>query len=369
MDVPDGTGDFGTPNTIRRKGFIICNLPKKSRPSAGNVLQHFWADAGSRVTIEGDEPITFIVSITPGEVLAVKAYKEFNGERTLTLVPASLYTVETVNYGSVTAVQVTTTKPLSTIEDQGWEDQIYVSFESTIGPNPVDILEYIIDNYTDLTYDSTSFDAVKTSLTNLGNNMAILDRRNTVDLIRDIAFLNRCAVWVSNGVFYLKYLPLEPASDLTITTADFRFRIHRSEHCRYGGLGHKVRGGVATERGGGRTTEDHPAEQRLQVRDEGRDVRLVHTQPTGHYSKVSHVLDDSHVQLVEAYQLQTDSCIYCSWKPSTLSTLDMPDYVASSAVKSVVEDARYDSNSQSVKVTCLVPVRTGEMEPYELFLA
>ena len=61
-----------------------------------------------------------------------------------------------------------------------------MSFESTIGPNPVDILEYIIPRYTDLTFDSTSFDAVKASLDNggnvLGNNMAILDRPNTVDL-------------------------------------------------------------------------------------------------------------------------------------------------------------------------------------------
>ena len=28
---------------------------------------------------------------------------------------------------------------------------------------------------------------------------------------------------MKNGVFHLKYLPVEPASDLTITTSDFRF--------------------------------------------------------------------------------------------------------------------------------------------------
>ena len=40
-----------------------------------------------------DEPITYIVSIVPGTVLAVKAYKQLTGERKLVDVPADLYTV------------------------------------------------------------------------------------------------------------------------------------------------------------------------------------------------------------------------------------------------------------------------------------
>ena len=50
--------------------------------------------------------LTYVASITPGTVLAVKAYQTLDGVRQLTLVPRSYYTVATQNYGSVTAVQV-----------------------------------------------------------------------------------------------------------------------------------------------------------------------------------------------------------------------------------------------------------------------
>jgi hypothetical protein len=78
------------------------------------------------------EPITYIVSITPGTVLAVKAYKQFTGERRLIAVPSDLYRVETKVYGTVTAVQLVFNRPLSSIADQGWSDDVYVTFESTI---------------------------------------------------------------------------------------------------------------------------------------------------------------------------------------------------------------------------------------------
>ncbi len=374
MDVPDGTGDFkvnqGDPDQIRRRGFIVCTVPKTSRPTGGNILQHFYANAGARVSIDGDEPITFIASITPGEVLAVKAFKTFNGERTLTHVPESLYTVETKQYGSVTAVQVTTTKPLSTIENQGWSDQIYVSFESTIGPNPVDILEYIIDNYTSLTYDSTSFDSVKTSLDNggkvLGNNMAILTRVNTVDLLKDIAFLNRLALWVRNGVFFLKYLPVEPSSDLTITTSDFRFG---SVEVTTGVTEDLVTKMIAEWRLSEAEEEPQKIVQRNNIDKYGTKEETIdwftHNQP----DIIQKAMAFWTIRLSNSYKrISFDGFMHLlQLEPFDTVLLDLPDYVANSSVKAIVEEAVYDSARRSVRVTCLVPVRTGEMTAYPLF--
>jgi hypothetical protein len=85
--------------------------------------------------------------MTPGTVLAVKAYKQFTGERRLVDVPADLYRVETKTYGAITAVQLVFNRPLSSIQDQGWSDDVYVTFESTIGPNIIDILKYLIQDY------------------------------------------------------------------------------------------------------------------------------------------------------------------------------------------------------------------------------
>lgn len=396
MDVPNGTGDFsgagGTqipildgngnqigsklvrePDSIRRRGFIICTRPHTSRPLATNILQHFWADAGSRVTVSGDEPISFIASITPGTVLQVQAFKTFNGEKTLVLVPESFYSVSVGDFGTVQATLVTTFKPLSTIEGQGWEDQIYVTFESTIGPNPVDILEHIITNYTSLTFDTASFDVVKALLANtgsggdvLGNNMAILDRVNTLDLIKDVAFLNRCAVWVNNGVFYLKYLPIEPVSDLTITTSDFRFKSVEVNTNDTEALSTKF---VAEWRLAESEEKPQKITQRGNVDKYGiKELTIdwfTHNQPDIIHKALTfwmirmsnswkEITFDGFMHLI---QLETWDTV----------TLDLPDYVANGPVKAIVKEARYDSSRRSVRVTCLVPVRTGEMTVYPLF--
>ena len=39
--------------------------------------KYSWIDAGSDVTLVGNEPITYIVSIVPGTVLSVKGFKTF----------------------------------------------------------------------------------------------------------------------------------------------------------------------------------------------------------------------------------------------------------------------------------------------------
>jgi len=59
-------------------------------------------------------------------------------------VPADLYTVTTKTYGSVTAVQIVVNKALSTITDQGWSVDLYVTFESSVGPDIVEIVKYLI---------------------------------------------------------------------------------------------------------------------------------------------------------------------------------------------------------------------------------
>ena len=57
---------------------------------------------------------------------------------------------------------------------RGWSDELYVTFQSSVGPNIVDILEYIIDNYTDLTYDTDSFNYVRTKLAPFPANFPLL---------------------------------------------------------------------------------------------------------------------------------------------------------------------------------------------------
>jgi hypothetical protein len=231
-------GDYLDPCTATQQGSIITTPqnPLHTQP----VAQAFWADAGSQVSILGQEPKTYIVSITPGTVLSVKAYKSWNGGQTLMEVPKDLYTVETQNYGPINAVQVVLNQPLSQIFNsdvgvyEGWSDDLYVTFQSTIGPNIVDIIKYLITNHTDLTWDGAtgpgipvdlgptgpSFDHCYHKLIPFPANFAVLDRKDILQLLQDIAFQSRCAIWLDDDVFKMKYLPETPSPIDTIVASD-----------------------------------------------------------------------------------------------------------------------------------------------------
>ena len=92
--VPMGCGDlpvgqvFGQSDKIVDAGVVITATTSTTTTSGTDAIaQQFWADPGASVTISQDEPITYIVSIVPGTVLAVKAYKQLTGERRLVDVP------------------------------------------------------------------------------------------------------------------------------------------------------------------------------------------------------------------------------------------------------------------------------------------
>jgi hypothetical protein len=191
-----------------------------------------------QVSVYSDEALTYIVSILPGTVLAVKAMRTLDGVQKLMNVPSDLYTVQTKTYGTITAVQIVVKEPLSTlttaetktkcgvkdtvvtVENQGWADDLYVTFKSNVGPDIIDILTYIIDNYTDLDWDAESFEYCRTKLARFPANFPILERKNTIEVLRDIAFQCRCAIWLDNGVFYLRYLPEKPVAVDVIEVSD-----------------------------------------------------------------------------------------------------------------------------------------------------
>ena len=81
-----------------------------------------------------DQEQNFIISIVPGTVLTVKAYKQFEGVKRLVNIPNNLWTQVDRNYGLDTGnvATVRLTQRLSSLEEQGWEDDIFVIFVSII---------------------------------------------------------------------------------------------------------------------------------------------------------------------------------------------------------------------------------------------
>jgi len=376
-EVPKGCGD-GWPkgDKIIDQGAVITNTNATvSQMDTEPVAQHFWVDPGAAVTIASDEPITYIASIVPGTVLAVKAYKQLTGERRLVDVPTELYSVTTQTYGSVTAVEIVVNKPLSTITDQGWSDDLYVTFQSSVGPDTVEILKYLIANYTDLTWDATSFDHAQQKLQAFPANFPILERKNTIQALEEIAFQARCAIWLSNGVFYLKYLPEEPTPAGTITASDI-----------------DAQRGIEVEL---TRTEDIVTKMKVRWRLSWADVS---DQPKDKAEKT--ILLRHNVAKYGTQEQEYDWYIYnqpdivykCAtfwlirksntWKRIKFKTFlnklnletfdavmldfDQP-YVANGPVLAIVEKANYNSAENCVDFECLLPVAAGAMEKYHFF--
>ena len=176
-------------------------------------------EVGDTVYLASDYKDIYIANLIASTVIhEVMAIRVINGERKLVPVPSEYYQI---NLAEDIAGQVATTLrfhlPITEYPDESWEDDIFVSLTSSIGPNTVDIIEHLVDTYTDLVKDVTSFTAVRSTLDPFPSSFAFLDKRGTLKAIEDIAWQARSVAFVKEQTIFLKYLA---ASEAPIATVD-----------------------------------------------------------------------------------------------------------------------------------------------------
>jgi hypothetical protein len=180
----------------------------------------FWAEPGCEVFYIGEDDIVYVVNLLPSTILRVAAWRTFDsGVRELVTVPSDLYTTRVSNFNGYLVQELVLTQLLSR-RNEGWEDDLYVSSESSVGPNTVNILIWLIQKYTNFAIDATSFNLVKARLTVYPMAVPLLERSNILGVLKDIAFQARCALVLRNDTFFIRYLSEEPAADFTITEDD-----------------------------------------------------------------------------------------------------------------------------------------------------
>jgi len=363
-----GPEAMNNPNAIMRTFGSASGTVSDGSKQEDQYLQHYWAPSGSSVNVSSVEEITYLISTIPGVVLTLKAYKNFDNERLLINIPEDLYEIFTKDYGPIQTVQVVFQKPLSTIPEQGWEDDLYVTFESSIGPHTCDILQYIINNFTDLEYDAVSFAAIRTKLDPFPMNFPILDRKNTIDVLQDIAFQARCALWLSNGIFYIKYLPKEPDSDDTITDSDIdaeeglEIELTSTEDL------------VTKMTVNWRMSWAEDQEQKIILR---HNVKKYGTQAEEFdfycFSQPDIILKAATFWLIRKSNTWKRVKFKTYLNKLNLETFDTVtlslsgDHVSTVDVKTIVEKATYNSDNMTIDFTCLSPVKSGTMEEYKFF--
>ena len=231
-------------NYYANRGANNANLPRDYPVSKSGFT---WVSPGSSITLLDDYNYSFLVSMLPGILITVYAYKSFNGLRKLTQVPLDYYNV--IIQGNLTIVQMK--RPLSIISflinqqtaraeeflsavgseynayvpdhvvsSTDWEDQIYVTFQSSIGPNICDIITWLVANYTPYTCDPVSFAHVKPLVANYPANFVVPGRPLVDDLLNDIVYQSRCSLILREDIYYITYLPEFPPALKTITLDD-----------------------------------------------------------------------------------------------------------------------------------------------------
>jgi hypothetical protein len=104
-------------------------------------------------------------------------------------------------------------------------DDIYVSLTSSIGPNIVDIIQYLIETYTDITCDSTSFTTVKNqdSVKNYPACFALLEARTIFELLKDITWQARLILSIQGSTAYLSNPMVQSSSVYTLSNTNAEF--------------------------------------------------------------------------------------------------------------------------------------------------
>jgi hypothetical protein len=184
-------------------------------------IGYFEASAGSTIYLDDDEPIDYVANLIGATNIKVCAkMKVDNAADVFVGIPTSWYSIVYLNLGAYTSTIIRLKKPLTRYDSRFADEDIYVSYDSEVDGNIVNIIEWLLDTYSTLGYDTTSFNDVKAKVDKYRANFVIENKRQLMEIINDVAYQSRCAVWLRNGIYYIKYLSETPTSVETYTTND-----------------------------------------------------------------------------------------------------------------------------------------------------
>lgn len=185
--------------------------------AAGALWVH---KAGSPVVVASVHPVWMANSIPSTSVVRVRAWRQVTSDdrsglsqRRLVVVPSSLYTVDLSDSAYLDATTITMDESLQDRES-GWENDLYVTVESTVGSNTSDAIKYLIDHQSEgkLTSDATSFAIAHSALSKYPSNFAVQEQADVLDVCGDIAWQARCGIVMNGASVQIKYLSAEPTS-------------------------------------------------------------------------------------------------------------------------------------------------------------
>jgi hypothetical protein len=218
------------PTDTKPSGLIIKSLDAyKNSPSA------FWsASAGVKVKLwDTDIPDIYVMSLNTLDsldaVYGKKKIKLGSIERSVFApIPSTYYQVQLSSDYAINTTRASALlfyEPLENYntDTEKWEETIYISGTSTVGPNTANIIKWLLLNYTDYAVDNLSFNDVASELP-FGSNFGFYEREDTLKLCQRIAWQARCALIVDSEEISIKYLAPNPTSKFTFNRTNIERR-------------------------------------------------------------------------------------------------------------------------------------------------
>jgi hypothetical protein len=373
---PQEVEDFCDTSIQTDTGWATDGGPAASQKAFDDMVtsSFFWARAGSKVYMEAEAEVLYVVSLIPCTITRVAAIKTVRGIDRLVTVPADHYTIYETDYDGYTVTEIGMTKPLSERTElvtnpdgtkrtvsSNWSDNLYVSVTSTVGPNAVDIIEWLLAKYTSLTPDATSFAYVKDRLTNYPCNFALIERKNVMQLIADIAIQSRCVVYVRDDTMYLKYFSEEPTSAATIAESDILANTLQVTLSSTDEIVTKHTVNWSRSQSEGPLTlilKHNVAKYGTHQKDIDYYTQNVYDQILK--SATFWMIRDANVWKIVEF---TTPLKHSDLEVFDCVTLNLTD-VAPAPVKAVITAIKYDVGAQEIAFTCWTPLKAGQTTPY-----
>lgn len=331
-------------------------------------LGFFYAQPGSQIIILSPNPVTYAVNLITSQVGNVYAERTLlgTGLKYLSIVPTSYYSVGTLSIGIYEVTTITFETPLSCRLLEGWDDNIWVDVISEIGPNTIDEMEWLIETYSSLDIDESSFDTVKSILSERPSNFALLTRDNVLKILNDIAFQAKCILWIIDNIIYIRHLGILPNYIDTITEDDIdvssmKIKCDDTENMFTRLIGtwrtdyyHKNLYEVGVENN----------VSRYGIREKTIDYYI--------YNDPNLIYENLAYWLIRYSNPWKHLIIKTSLNKLNLDALDPVNlsfrhkYIANldQQVTGIIEKCTYDSNTYSIDLDIWCPVRLGEMTVY-----
>lgn len=327
------------------------------------------ADFGSNVRQGTDDCEIYVANILPSTIHAVHAYRQrrVDGKRVLAPVPSSYYTKqENANLGTINVTALVFPRALKDIDGENWEDDIYVTMTSSVGPNICDIIEWLLTTY--VPGSVCHFTSQHSKYTNYPAGFTLYDRPDALDEVSRIAWESRSALIRSGHDWYIKYLSEEPTEDVTFTLADIETESLTVTHSDTESL---VTRFIARYNLNSLPLLGHHLQPKWVIRNNVKKYGLHTREEYFHIYNIPELVLKSAtfwaIRLSYTWKQVSFKTVLKNIRLDTLDTIlfDLgKTFFTNDPVKGVITSASYDPKDKSIDVVAWLPIRSGEMIPY-----